>query len=96
MCIRDSNCTAPGFVTALVAAARAVTAKPVLAYPNSGECWDAATQSWHGHGDDFAGDAPAWLAAGARLVGGCCRTRPATITSLAALRVRLKAAASRG
>ena len=90
------NCTAPGFVTALVAAARAVTAKPVLAYPNSGECWDAATQSWHGHGDDFAGDAPAWLAAGARLVGGCCRTRPATIASLAALRARLKAAASRG
>ncbi|NDV13929.1 homocysteine S-methyltransferase [Crenobacter caeni] len=90
------NCTAPGFVAQLLRAARGVTGKPLIAYPNSGECWDAALQSWHGHGDDVAGDAPGWLAAGARLIGGCCRTTPATIAALAALRARLKDAASRG
>jgi homocysteine S-methyltransferase len=72
------NCTAPSHVEDLLRAAAAVTAKPLVAYPNSGETYDAAAKVWLGLSDPFDwGDrARAWRAAGARLVGGCCRTGP--------------------
>ncbi len=42
------NCCAPGDVAAAVRLAAAVTGKPVVAYPNSGERWDAGGRRWHG------------------------------------------------
>jgi homocysteine S-methyltransferase len=78
------NCCAPAEVTKAVRLAREITAKPVIAYPNSGEAWDAARRTWTGTSRISAGRASQWLAAGARLVGGCCRVRPADISSLAA------------
>jgi len=79
------NCTAPEFVASLLASAAPVAAKPLLAYPNSGEKWHAADNSWTGAGgmDDIAGQARHWRAAGASLVGGCCRTTPAHIRQIA-------------
>jgi S-methylmethionine-dependent homocysteine/selenocysteine methylase len=75
------NCTAPSAVEASVASA--VTAgKPVVVYPNSGETWDAEARSWTGPPGISPGDVPAWVTAGARLVGGCCRVRPADIAAL--------------
>ena len=59
---------------------------PIVAYPNSGEGWDAAARRWTAGGSDPV-DAPAalrWLAAGARLVGGCCRVRPEQIAAISA------------
>lgn len=81
------NCTAPRYVEELVRQATAVTTKPLLAYPNSGERWDALAHCWlPGSGvADFAAAAERWYAAGARLIGGCCRTTPADIAALAAL-----------
>jgi homocysteine S-methyltransferase len=76
------NCTDPaGVLPALEAAA--VAGVPLVAYPNSGEVWNAAARRWTGTGEVPAGDAAAWVAAGARLVGGCCRVGPAGIAALA-------------
>ena len=68
------NCTDPAGVPAAVAVAAAASGKPAVAYPNSGEVWDAEARRWRG--DPGVGDVSGWLAAGARLVGGCCRVRP--------------------
>lgn len=75
------NCTPPRFVEPLLRQGRSVTAKPLLAYPNSGESWDAATHCWlPGTGvTEFGTPAQLWFAAGARLLGGCCRTTPTDI-----------------
>jgi homocysteine S-methyltransferase len=72
------NCTAPGYVEDLLRAAGAVTDKPLVAYPNSGESYDGNAKVWRGRSDplDWGERARAWRAAGARLVGGCCRTGP--------------------
>jgi len=78
------NCVAPRRVDSLIAHLRAVTSKPIVVYPNSGETYDAATGSWLPGSREStpAAAAPAWRAAGARLIGGCCRTRPADIRAL--------------
>ena len=78
------NCTRPEFITSLLTRMRDQTAKPLLAYPNSGEAYDAATKSWHGPvaAAPFAAQALDWYGAGARLIGGCCRTRPADIRAI--------------
>jgi homocysteine S-methyltransferase len=76
------NCTEPaGVLPALEAASAAGV--PLAAYPNSGEAWDAGARRWTGTGEVPADDAAAWVAAGARLVGGCCRVGPAGIAALA-------------
>lgn len=84
------NCTAPRHVPALV---RTVAGAGVLAiaYPNSGEVWDALSRRWSGTGrpEEFGGAAVAWYEAGAVLVGGCCRTGPEHIRSV---RTRLERA----
>ena len=76
------NCLDPRGVTAAVRAA-ASAGKPVVAYANSGEQWDAAQRIWTGHGSSTWTEVDAWIGAGARLVGGCCRVGPAQIADLA-------------
>src|SRR5262249_33431778 len=74
------NCCAPADVAAAVSRARAVTGKPVIAYPNSGESWDGPGRQWAGSSQlpgQLARQATQWVAAGARIVGGCCRVTPA-------------------
>ncbi|MFJ6215907.1 homocysteine S-methyltransferase [Streptomyces sp. NPDC092296] len=78
------NCCAPQEVAAAVRVAARVGGKPVVAYPNSGEGWDAAARDWRGPAVFGAGAVPGWTAAGARLVGGCCRVGPAQIAQVAA------------
>jgi homocysteine S-methyltransferase len=77
------NCTEPAGVGPAVAAA-ASGGKPVVAYPNSGERWDAVGRRWTGSPGIATDDVPAWVAAGARLVGGCCRVRPGHLEAIAA------------
>lgn len=90
------NCTDARHVTALLRRARAITAKPLVAYPNCGETWDAEARVWlqdsgvHGNAA-FAAFAREWIDAGARLVGGCCRVGPPAIRE-----VRRVVAAERG
>ena len=78
------NCTAPAHISSLVENIRAVTDTPIVVYPNSGEGWDAVSKSWTGVADAaaFAAAGRSWRDAGARLLGGCCRTRPEDIRRL--------------
>ena len=79
------NCVPPHIVTECVAELRRGTAKPIVAYPNSGERWDAEARAWRGasEGMRLAELAPEWMAVGARWIGGCCRTGPEDIAELA-------------
>lgn len=77
------NCCAPADVLPAIEVARQVTGKPVIVYPNSGEAWDAGQRTWTGTGQFSAAQALRWAAAGASVIGGCCRVRPAGIAGLA-------------
>ncbi len=77
------NCSAPGEVLEAVRTAVRVTGLPAVAYPNLGEDWDAARRRWVGAAAFDVDQVTAWVAAGARLVGGCCRVGPADIAALA-------------
>jgi homocysteine S-methyltransferase len=74
------NCCAPDDVLPAIAIASTV-GKPVIVYPNSGERWDG--HGWVGRPRFTAQLALEWAAAGARIVGGCCRVRPADIAEVA-------------
>ncbi|MFD4708695.1 homocysteine S-methyltransferase [Streptomyces sp. NPDC058430] len=78
------NCCAPEDVEPAVALAARVTGKPVVAYPNSGESWDAEGRCWQGAATFTADRVDGWERAGARLIGGCCRVGPGQIAALAA------------
>jgi homocysteine S-methyltransferase len=78
------NCVAPSEVPGLVATARDITSKPVVAYPNSGEGWDPQAGVWSGTPDFAPMAVQDWVAQGARLVGGCCRVGSEQIRELAA------------
>ena len=78
------NCTAPQYVESLIGEIRRETTKPIVVYPNSGETYDASDKSWHGAAEDFGTIARRWRTAGARLIGGCCRTTPCEIANIAA------------
>jgi homocysteine S-methyltransferase len=75
------NCCAPDDVLAAIAIAD--IGKPIIVYPNSGERWDGQRRTWIGPSRFSAQRASQWVAAGARIVGGCCRVRPADIAELA-------------
>jgi homocysteine S-methyltransferase len=80
------NCTAPQYVEELVTRAAAASGKPAIAYPNSGESWDAVAHQWGGGGAGLDVDAAGrWVAAGAQYVGGCCRVNSVDIARLAAV-----------
>lgn len=84
------NCAAPGAVAELLVAARGATSLPLVAYPNHGASWDAEGECWLGDGDDqLDRHLPGWLAAGARLVGGCCGVGSDAIARLAQRRAAL-------
>lgn len=78
------NCTAPRYIEDLLRLARSATQKPLLCYPNSGEAWDPRNNCWIGSTGvtDFHTPALRWHAAGASLIGGCCRTTPQDIRDM--------------
>jgi S-methylmethionine-dependent homocysteine/selenocysteine methylase len=78
------NCCTPDDADAAVPLAARVTGKPVVVYPNSGEGWDPLARSWRGRASFTADRVARWRAAGARLIGGCCRVGPETIAQVAA------------
>jgi len=79
------NCTSPNYVTSLILEAKKATKKPILVYPNSGETYNAAKNDWNGDPvlNSFGEQAREWYEAGARLIGGCCRTTPEDIHVIA-------------
>lgn len=74
------NCCPPDAVASALAGRADV---PFVVYPNSGEVWDAVARRWRGEPGLPLAELDAWLAAGARIVGGCCRTTPADIAAIA-------------
>ncbi len=79
------NCTSPKHIPSLIREAREATDKPVIVYPNSGEIYDASRNDWDGYPvyASFGDEAREWFKAGARLIGGCCRTTPEDIRAIA-------------
>lgn len=57
---------------------------PAVVYPNAGMAWDAVARAWTGQQCFDPSAVGAWVAAGARLVGGCCGVTPSDIASVAA------------
>lgn len=90
------NCGPPEHAAAalatLGAAARAASGgsqvPPLVCYPNKGEEWDVQARAWVKDtavpDDRFACACRAWRSAGARFIGGCCRTTPETIAGIRA------------
>ena len=78
------NCSDQEDVLGAVTTAVAVTGRPGVAYPNRGGSWDPDTKKW-AYGDPVDLDlVDGWLAAGAKLIGGCCGTGPTDVAALAA------------
>ncbi|MDQ0222907.1 homocysteine S-methyltransferase [Streptococcus moroccensis] len=79
------NCSAPKVVTEALSVLSRSTSKPLVTYPNSGEIYDGATQTWSedaDHSHSLLENTQAWQTQGAKIVGGCCRTRPSDIADL--------------
>jgi homocysteine S-methyltransferase len=79
------NCSHPSEVLGAIATARGVTGKPVVAYPNSGEEWDGKNRTWVGEPGFPDELVLGWREAGASLIGGCCRVRPAQIARMSSV-----------
>src|SRR5210317_131262 len=79
------NCTPPQFAPELIRKIGAAAPdKAVAAYPNSGETYSAEDNAWLGTvtPGDCASAARAWVDAGAKIVGGCCRMGPEHIRAM--------------
>jgi homocysteine S-methyltransferase len=72
------NCSSPLFIPSLIREIKKHTNKPIIVYPNSGEIYDPATNTWHGETscESFGLQSKIWYENGARIIGGCCRTTP--------------------
>lgn len=80
------NCLAPQLILPIIATLKSAAAdKAIIVYPNSGETYDVENNSWLGNVTELqcAQSAQAWIEAGAKLVGGCCRISPAQIAAMA-------------
>jgi len=78
------NCCDADEALGLVQLAVHRSGKPGVVYPNSGERWDAEHRCWSGTSTFGPEHAAEWIAAGAALIGGCCRVGPEAISRLAA------------
>ncbi len=79
------NCVPPALVTPALTELAAHTSLPLIAYPNSGETYDATAMDWRNDSTESGiGSWPleTWTRLGARLIGGCCRVRPADVAAL--------------
>lgn len=80
------NCVRPSLVTPALRELSAHSELPLIAYPNSGETYDATAMQWREDGTEAGiGSWPlkSWARLGARLIGGCCRVRATDIARLA-------------
>ena len=86
------NCTPPEYIVPLIAELKsAAPEKAIVVYPNSGETYHSEDNSWSGIACDLDKEfnVTEWYDAGAKLIGGCCRTGP---TDVAAVLARVRSA----
>lgn len=78
------NCAPAAVVTGAIKELNANTNKPIIVYPNSGETYNPETKTWHGQEscNEFEIKSEEWYHAGAKIIGGCCRTTPRHIREL--------------
>jgi homocysteine S-methyltransferase len=79
------NCTPPQYIESLIKIAQPITDKIIMVYPNKGETYNPVKKVWEplsGCTNHFITDAKLWLTAGAKAIGGCCRTGPLEIQQL--------------
>ena len=89
------NCVPLELVAPSLGALGKATDTPLIAYPNSGESYDAVSKTWRPataiagpgskHAASLAEGTAIWRELGARLIGGCCRTTPEDIAAVARL-----------
>jgi len=79
------NCTTLENITETVKNIKSITDKPIIVYPNNGDIYEPITKTWQSNpqADSFKNLVPEWLDAGAKLIGGCCRTTPTDIKGIA-------------
>ncbi|WP_182629696.1 homocysteine S-methyltransferase [Pantoea hericii] len=79
------NCVALESVTPALQQLQRLTDKPLVVYPNSGEQYAASSKTWHSapSGCTLHDKLDEWQQAGAKLIGGCCRTSPNDIAAIA-------------
>lgn len=79
------NCIDLHQLTPIITTVKANTHKAVVVYPNSGESYNPVTKKWDASPDElnFATETKTWLANGADIIGGCCRTSPKDIAQIA-------------
>lgn len=78
------NCTTLENINEIIRNIHQVTDKPIIVYPNNGDIYDPETKTWQANpqADTFKDLVPEWLDAGAKLIGGCCRTTPSDIKEI--------------
>jgi homocysteine S-methyltransferase len=78
------NCSFPGHIDGLIAEIRKGSGKPIIVYPNSGDCYDAESKDWLPSPQPFDLESASvgWLKSGASCIGGCCRVHSADITGI--------------
>jgi len=76
------NCVSPSLVPELIGEVRRGTDKPIVVYPNSGELYDAKRKVWTGQAEPGEWAIEDWKAAGAEVLGGCCRVTPEAIRAM--------------
>jgi homocysteine S-methyltransferase len=78
------NCSSPKFIESLIKEIKGKTSKPIIVYPNTGEEYDAMSKQWNevAPTKQFATSTQRWYEAGAKIIGGCCRTQPEDIRAI--------------
>ncbi|KAM0723022.1 hypothetical protein Q7P37_001220 [Cladosporium fusiforme] len=78
------NCVPPTAALDSLKHMRSLTKMPLLCYPNSGETYVPGEHAWTGDksGGQMRESALQFRAAGAGLIGGCCRTTPEDIKTI--------------
>ncbi|MFT8447099.1 MAG: homocysteine S-methyltransferase [Liquorilactobacillus nagelii] len=79
------NCTALENIEPALHQLQTTVSKPLIVYPNNGDRYNPQTKKWqvNPQADSFSDLVPRWIAAGAKIIGGCCRTSPADIQEIA-------------
>ncbi|QIK64639.1 homocysteine S-methyltransferase [Leucobacter viscericola] len=78
------NCSSVADTDRALRIMREASGLPLIAYPNSGEVWDAESRSWSGSASSVASYVPGWRELGVKLIGGCCRVDTAELAAIAA------------
>lgn len=79
------NCTPPQYINELIDVIKRTSPEQnIVAYPNSGETYQASDNTWHGTSTplECGMAAQQWQQKGANIIGGCCRMGPEHIRNI--------------